>query len=458
MSLTLILWLILFVGLAAASFVRPVYAIALYMLTFFLCPPFWWWGNPIEGYRWNLYAGIFLLLATVMSLDKSTLQLNFKVKLGLRVALLMVVNATFVHLAIAGGSEISADSYVLMAKFVLLLILIFMVVKTKSDLKIVMIALLLGAAYIGYEVTVNERGYIDANRLEGIGAPGAKSANHFASLMVTVMPLVAPFFLVGKLKEKILAIVAAPFILNVILLCNSRGAFLAAIASGIVFLASAPKDIRGKATKLIIAGSFATFLLMGDARILDRFATTFVAEDERDNSAQSRIDFAKAGLAMVGDYPLGGGGDGFKKVHGVKYLRKLGISDEAHAIHNGYVNEACEWGIQGILLRGGLFALAMLATWEVLKFPKNESLEDDESNDATIDELNDATFDKLTGCALLAGCSAFLVTSLFGDHLDSEWGIWLIAMMFAFVALNQIESDEELSEHEEIDQQMGELS
>lgn len=441
MSVTVIIWLALFACLTLAAFVRPVYAVALYMLTFFLAPPFWWWGSPIAGYRWNFIGGVVLVMATLMAFQFSFSQLNSKIQFVLKLALAMLVNATFVHLVIAGGSEISGESYTLLAKLLLLFFLFFAAIKTKADFKIAMIAILLGAAYIGYEVTFNDRGSIEANRLEGIGAPGASSANHFASLMVTVMPLVAPFFLAGKKRGKILAVVCAPLILNVVLLCNSRGAFLAAIVSAFVFLASAPKSIRGKAWKLIAFGLVATFMLMGDARILERFATTFVAQEERDSSAQSRIEYAKAGLAMAADYPLGAGGDSFKKVHGVTYLRKMGIANEAHAIHNGFINEACEWGVLGVLLRIGIFAVTMLTAWKHLRIPEPVYLDKDE-----LIELN---FDKLAGCAFLAGCSAFLVTSLFGDHFDSEWGLWLVALMLSYVSLNPINSEFELEEDED---------
>ena len=113
----------------------------------------------------------------------------------------------------------------------------------------------------------------------------------------------------------------APLIVNVVLLCNSRGAFLAAIVSAVVFIAMSPGRIRSKAVKTVAVGAFGVFLLMGDVRIMDRFLTTFASEEERDSSAQSRLNFAGAGLAMIGDYPLGAGGNGFKKVHGIKYLR-----------------------------------------------------------------------------------------------------------------------------------------
>ena len=434
MSSTLILWLLLFAGLTLAAFKRPAYAVAGYMLSFFLCPPFWWWGGPIEGIRWNFYSGLVLLAVVLLSSPRKIGSLEGNSRRVFLIAVFILANATFVNFALASNTEISTEAYFLLAKFFLLCYLIYASIKSKFDMQIVMMSMILGAAYIGFEVTVNERGELEGNRLEGVGAPGANTANHFASLMVAVLPLVAPFFLVGNIYYKSLAVICAPLIVNVVLLCNSRGAFLAAIMSAIVFLAMAPKGVRKKAWVVVIAGGIGTFMLMGDARILDRFMSTFAAEEERDSSAQSRVELVKAGLDMIADYPLGAGGDSFKKVHGVKYLIKRGISNVPKAIHNGYLNETCGWGIQGGLLRVAFFGFAIFATWRHLK-------------DSPVDP--ETEFERLAACSFMAGLSALLVTSLFGNHLDSEWGMWMVGLMVAVIAITPIDGEWDEEEEQE---------
>lgn len=420
MSLTLLIWLLLFAGLTLATLTRPVYAVALYMLTFFLSPPFWWWGDLIEPYRWNLISGFILLGAALVSPAPQPTQ---RVRTVLIVSLAMILNAVFVNFAIAGNSYHSADSFTEFIKFFLLMYMIIRTVRSIDDLQIVMLAILLGAAYIGYEATVNERGKIVQNRLEGVGAPGATTANHFASLMVTVLPLVAPFFLVGRLWQKVLVVCLAPLLVNTILLCNSRGAFLAAIFSAGVFIATAPKEVRSKAWKVVGIGALGVFFMLGDARIIDRFMTTFSSSEERDRSAQSRLDFASAGLAMIADYPLGAGGHGFKKVHGVKYLRAAGASNVARAVHNGYLNEACEWGLQGLLMRLYWFYVTIRIGFAFTRRGQ--------------EDLGMDPFLLLTMCALLSGLGAYLVTYLFGDQNSSEWGYWMVALVVAVELIGQ---------------------
>jgi len=425
MSLTLSVWLLVFIGLLIAAFQRPVFAVSLYMLTFFLSPRFWWWGDAVQGYRWNFYSGLILL---VVSFLVAAPELTGRARTLFHISLAIIANATIVNFAIAGNSDVSFESYELLVKFFVLAYLIYRTVRTDVDLQIVMMSILLGAAYIGFECTFNGRGDIVSNRLEGVGAPGATTANHFASLMVTLLPLLAPFFLAGRLWSKVLVVCLAPLIVNVVLLCNSRSAFLGAILSAVVFIVMSPRKIRFKAIKVVVAGAFGVFLLMGDARIVERFVTTFAAEEDRDASAQSRLDFAVAGLSMVADYPLGSGGNGFKKVHGIKYLSKDGLSNVARAVHNGYVNEACEWGIQGLALRLLWFFTGSILAW---CFIRNHQ----ESDDAYL-------FLVLTQIALLSGLAAFLVTYMFGDQNSSEWGNWILALMLAIATLQVAEESE----------------
>jgi len=424
MSLTLLIWLVLFAGLAFLAFKRPAYGVAVYMLTVFACPPFWWWGDPIETYRWNFYCGWILLAAVVISRMIGSQRLGQNDPPESRrlrwLAVFMVLNATLVHVALADSWAISSEVYTYLLKFTLLFFLIAASVKDKTDYRIVLWSLLLGAAYIGYEVTVNDRGHIQGTRLEGVGMPNASTANALASLMVTLLPLCGSFFLVGKRWEKVMCLIAAPFIVNVLLLCNSRGAFLASIATAVVFLAAAPPGVRRKALKVVALGAVAVWLLLGDERIVERFATTFADAEERDSSAAGRLEYWKAGLEMITDYPAGAGGDGFHDVHGPKYIARIsGQTFEARSVHNGYINTACDWGLQGLLLKMAFMGTATLLLWRTARYCN-----------ATGDE-----FGALMSCGLLAGMIGFLITSLFGDYLDNEWAFWMPACAVAHARL-----------------------
>ena len=424
MSLTLLVWLSLFAILAVLAFIRPAWGVSLYMLTVFLCPPFWWWGDPIAPYRWNWYSGWILLAAVIASrLTSSTQPESLDPQQSRRIrwlAIAIVINATIVHIVLADSWEVSGPVYTYLLKFILLFFLISASVRNETDYRIILLSILLGAAYIGYEVTVNDRGRIQGTRLEGVGMPNAATANGLASLMVTVLPLTGTFFLVGRKWEKALMLPTAPFIVNVLLLCNSRGAFLASLTTAVAFLISAPPGVRRKAFKVVALGCVVVWMLLGDARIVERFWTTFADPEQRDSSAADRLDYWKAGLRMVGDYPLGAGGDGFHTTHGPKYIAQIsGAKFEQRSIHNGYINEACDWGIQGFLLKMGFIGVAASLLWR--------------SSRQCIRRGDDVG--ALYGSGMFAGLVGFLITCFFGDFLDNEWAYWMVALAVVYARL-----------------------
>lgn len=420
-SLTLAAFLSMFVLFAVLGFFRPAWGVALYMLSFFACPPFWWWGKHVIGeYRWNLYGGVGLLIAVLVS--KMVNSQNNKgdsqsVRRIIFLAGLLLVNATAVHFLLARSWDVSLGSYEMVAKFVLLFFLIVAAIRTPADFRIVILSMILGAGYLGWEATVNDRGKIVAGRLEGIGAPGARGANQLACLGVTILPLAGAIFLAEKWPRKLAMIVVTPLILNFVLLCSSRAAFLGLIGSAVAFAAFAPAKIRKQAIKMLCLGGIAVWLLMGDPQIMQRFLTTFVSSDEMDQSASSRIDYWKAGFRMIADYPLGAGGAGFKRVHGPKYIKEVNDQDfDGRAVHNGFINEACEWGVQGFLIR-----MAFIWTGLTLAFRTGRKC-------SSLGLQSEAIY----GAAIISAAVGFLVVCVFGDRLDAEWGYWLIALTIGY--------------------------
>jgi putative inorganic carbon (HCO3(-)) transporter len=405
---------LLFFTTAILSFRRPSWAVALYMLTFFLAPPFWWWGKSIAGYRWNLFAGLMLFLSVWLSgaLSADGFLRRPTSRKFIFLAVLAMVNATAVHFLLAPNLNVSSVRYALCFKLLVLFVLTIASIRDEVDLKIVLLSIVLGACYIGYEVTINDRGKISGNRLEGVGVPNASTANDLACLMVSCLPLVAPLFLFGPLREKALAAIAGPFILNVVLMCNSRGAFLALIGLGIVYLIAAPRHIRPQVYKIAVLGLFVGWMLLGDPRIVERFLTTFSGAEERDQSATSRMGYWKAGLMMIADHPLGAGGDGFKRVNSERYIAKATGSKEARSVHQGYINEACEWGLQGLAIRLAILGGGLRLAWRT-------------SRRAIAAQR---WYIAGTMLSVVAGLTGLMIQSFFGTFLDDEWALWLVAL------------------------------
>jgi len=420
MSLTALIWVALFASFLLMSFRRPVWALALYFLTFFAMPPFWWWGDDLPMLRYSLWAGCILLGAVAIVPGAGVPNRPTTSKLR-TVALAMIVNAALVHLVLGIDKRVSLEVLIEFAKFIVLYFLISAAIKDRADLHRAIAVIALGAAYIGWEVTVNERGTFTGSRLEGVGAPAAQTSNSLADVMLVALPLAGSLFLQKSWKWKTVAVVASPLILNVLLLCNSRGAFLGLIGTGLAFVLAARGKTRKRALQTMALGGVVLFLLLGDPEILTRFVTTFTGDESRDASAASRLVFWRAGLRLLNDYPLGGGGGAFKFGLGLKYMTELvGVGDaEARSLHNGFLTEATDWGIQGLALKLFAFGLAILIAYRTVEKCRRE------------ERLQDA----LLGLTLVTTALGFLIHCMFGAFLDHEWGYWILALLVRYGAL-----------------------
>jgi O-antigen ligase len=423
MSLTAAVWVALATALPLLSLRRPVYAVSFYMMTFFAAPHLWWWGDELPELRYAGIAGLVLLGAVLIHRLQSQGDQERRFSSVHKLAVAMAFNATFVHFAIASRPDISVDNYVELLKLVLLVFVMWSAIQDRRDFRIVLMSIALGAAYIGYEVTYNERGYFDGGRLEGVGAPGAESSNSLADVMLMCVPLIGSLFIEGNWRQKITAIIAAPLALNVILLCNSRGGFVGLIGAAVSFLVVARGPTRKRALKTLALGGVVLYLLLGDPQILDRFATTFAGSEERDQSAASRIEFWQAGLLMLSDYPLGDGGGSFKYVHGGRYLsRVMGEDAEDRSLHNGYLTEATEWGIQGLILRLLFLGAALRAAYRT-------------SNRC---RLEGRAEDSLIGICMIVAAAGYLIHCFFGSFISNEWGYWIVVLLLRYAELYRV--------------------
>jgi hypothetical protein len=418
-SLTAAVWSLLAVGLFLRSFQRPIWAACLYMLTFFAAPQLWWWGNDLPRARYSFISGIVLAVSVALYIARRGENVERRFRLIHVLAIVSVVNATLVHVFIAARPAISIDSYTELVKYTLLFFLLWYSVQNRRDFKILLIAITLGSAYLGYEITFNERGGFLHSRLEGIGAPGADTSNGLASLMLLTLPLIGSLFMHRTWGNRALVAIAAPLTLNTLLLCNSRGAFLGLIGAGLLYFFLARGAARKEAFRTLLLGALALYLLLGDPDILNRFMTTFVGSEERDQSASLRIVFWRAGLLMLADYPLGAGGAGFKFQHGSYYLPLLGTDETVRSLHNGFLTEATDWGIQGLLLRLSIIALATIAAYRT----SNACRRDRRGDDAVI------------GNCMIVAMFGFMIGCVFGSFLSNEWTFWILALLVRYSEL-----------------------
>ena len=425
MSVTAAVWALLATSLVLLSIRRPVYAVAFYMLTFFAAPHLWWWGDDLPTLRYAGISGLVLLGTVLLQWSQQEGQGHHFTTVH-KALIAIAVNATFVQFVVASRPNITLEDYIELLKLSLLVFIMWRAIQDRRDLRIAMMSVALGATYLGYEIWWNERGYFDGGRLEGVGAPGAISSNSLANLMLLSLPLIGSLWIEGSRYHKVTALIAGPLTLNVILLCNSRGGFLGLLGSAASFLMVSRGPTRKRAVKTLALGSLALFLLLGDVRILERFSTTFVGSEERDRSAASRLDFWQAGLLMLSDYPLGDGGGSFKNVHGGRYLaRVVGGDPEERSLHNGYLTEATDWGVQGLFLRLLFLGSALAMAYRTSRLCR----------------LEGRTNDALTGICIIVATAGYMIHCMFGSFISNEWGYWIVPLLIRYAELYKVPAE-----------------
>ncbi|MEQ1869331.1 MAG: O-antigen ligase family protein [Vicinamibacterales bacterium] len=180
---------------------------------------------------------------------------------------------------------------------------------------------------------------------------GFMDNNSFALSLVTALGLAGMLALAArKWPERILALLCALLIVSTVVMSYSRGAMLGLGFVGLMAVVLTPK--RPSYVVLMLVGSLATARLMGP-QVQERLATVFAEEEERDGSAQSRLDLWKACLEIAADNPLVGiGPRNFPLV-----ASKYGFSAGKEA-HSTWMQGAAELGFVGV----GLLLLFYLVT------------------------------------------------------------------------------------------------
>ena len=359
-----IFWISTFSALiVAAIFAHPVYAVFAYLFEYYLRPGLHWWGKEhLPDLRWNLLAS--LVLASTYILHKSQLSEIGTYAKGpgrFLVALLayMIVFTPFALSANATWSSI--DQY-----YKLIIFQFLMVATVRAEWAFdTMVALhMAGAGWWGFEAWRNPRR--EGSRLYAVGSGDTWNDNFASAHLVTVMPFVVVYLLRHPNKKlRLLALIAGPFVINTLILCNSRGAMVGLAAAVLYAIATSKKGHRLR----MLVGAVAivgAFIMLADPEFIARQQTT--VRYQEDGSAMGRLATWSAGVRLVKDYPFGAGGNGFEILSPVYAPEVVAAHNgELRAPHNTVILVASEWGIPGLILYFGYYIALFRLMWQVRK-------------------------------------------------------------------------------------------
>jgi putative inorganic carbon (hco3(-)) transporter len=405
MSNTALLWLTGYGMSVVMAFVNPAYGLFGYFLDYYGHPPLRWWGKDLIDLRWSLTISLVTLIALLINQDKLPRLKNLPHP-QTKWLLMFVFTAFVVTLTMAIEADASSRAVIELTKITVLYFLITYTIRSKKHFGYLIILQIVGVFWWGWDAYQRPR--IVAGRLEGVGGADSNSSNGAAAHLLAIMPFLGTVFLTGKLWEKAISFLAAPFVLNAFILCNSRGAFLALLVTGLYAFVVTKGGLRGRILMGLTLGGILFYNLM-DPKFIERQSTI---QNSEDRSATSRIELWKGAINLVRDYPMGVGGGGYEALSPIYASEVVQDFENERTVHNTYLLAASEWGLPGLMF----FIAFLVGTFRELHRIRRVSPTSPDQRTVHLQSL-----------AIELGLVGFLTAGMFSNGLYSEAVYWLSA-------------------------------
>jgi O-antigen ligase len=420
LGLTGVLFLVSFALGCVLAFARhPIYGLITYIAVYYLNPWSKWWGAGLPALRWSLLAAIITLVALLVRRDKKQPAIplfSHSVMIGLLVFLLWIVVQSFwvldwsLHLELLG----------LMAKYVVLVAVIYKCIETETHLRMFLWTHVLGCVYLGWVVYTTYEG----GRFEDFGPPDLNEANSGALQIVTGILVASSLFLIGSVRAKLALFAGMPLLVNALVATISRSGFLEIGFGGLLFNLFTTSRFRLRVWLLSVL-AVVLFVMLTNPVYWTRISSIQEAGQDVEgvDTGLGRLDIIKAQFLMFRDHPLGCGHRCTATLSG-QFLSDEKLTGEgenrARSSHNTYMTMLVEHGIPGLLL------YLMLTLW---LFKSVRSLiRSHDHREGVLPTLVPA----------IAGVTgALIVGDLFVDYLIIECRIWLIGLVMVMLNLTK---------------------
>jgi len=349
MSVTALFFAFLFIIGLTLTLRNPAFGVLTYIFEWHNHPQYNWWGSSLPDIRYSFIIALITLVSAFFNRNR----LKRLPSLGMSPLIWLVVMTVWMYAVSYGWAILPEESLRKSEEFLKITILFFLIVfvlRERVHYNWFIWTLLLFVANFGR--IAFERG---KNRFVGVKAPNALDENAIAAYVVSTIPFFGVKFIEGTRKVKIFIIIAIPFLVNLLILANSRGALVALIGMAIYALIIFP--IRDK-FKVIGGLVFGLILLLNLANEQFWKRQKTIENYQKEESAMSRFYLWNAALKMINDYPEGIGGEG-PEVLMVDYLAKDPNAKEeflyesthgGKTVHNTFLLAGTEWGLPGFFL------------------------------------------------------------------------------------------------------------
>lgn len=402
-------------GFASAFFTNGASAFLLYQAVYMINAEERWWYSQVPDFRYSFYTSILMLAVLAIQYNRLTAVTRWRdlpvIKWILLFLLLHYVGYMYAL------NEIHHSMFTFnFLKLVIIFMVAYKLINTEKMLDACLWVYALGCTYIGY--VAKDVGRNGAGRVEGIGmVDTGGDGNMVAAALAPSIVVLLYFAWQGSWKIRFLAAFCSAFVVNALVLINSRGAFLAVLAGAGLFVVYMlisryqKQGQRATAIFIVVAGLVGAYSLT-DATFWQRMQT--LKEDEqgqRGGDGRGRLEYWMVTLDMVEDYPMGTGIGGFQALS----LTYLGANKVPHST---WFQVLGEFSWHGLVI----FILILLSAFNLSKKTKKYLVRHDRIS---------AYFKILMlECALIS----FLVAATFIDRARAEVLFWLI--LFICIAYN----------------------
>ena len=336
------------------SFRNPLIGLVVYILFAVLRPQaLWGWAGGLDGL--SLVVGVAMIAGWVIhGFGTWTFARGRNVLLALAVFTVWLFLSTLQ----ANNPQVAADWVVSFLKILMPILIGVSLTNSDKTCRLIMWTIVLAQAYVSLEM--NQSYFLQGfNRAALQGFAGMDNNSFGISLVATIGPAVALGLSARTWRERGLAFGAAMLILHTILLTFSRGALLGLIAVGVIAFVIMPKRPKYLATMAVVVAI--AFSLTGP-ELTARFKTTFAGADERDASAESRIDLWRDCLTVAVSRPVFGVGP----QNWPLVAQDFGWPAGKHA-HSVWMQTAAELGFPGVLALLMFFVLTVRNLWPIVR-------------------------------------------------------------------------------------------
>jgi len=326
----------------------PVIGLFIYVGFAVLRPQFiWGWAGDFGGI--SLYVGIATLLGWLLSGFGST-----KVGPGRSIVMAMLFFAGWTALSAtqAVDKDVAYATLTPLMKFVMPFLIGVTILDTEQRSRTMLWIIVAAMGYVSFE---NNLAYVQGYNIAGEGFGGMDNNCFGVALVSTIGPAIALGLGARTWYERLGAAVCAALILHTTLLTFSRGAMVGLLVVGATAFIMMPKRPKYLAV-LALVGLLA--LRLTGPQLMARYATTIAEGEERDGSAESRIDLWRDCIKLTIQNPMFGVGPGNFPV----VAQSLGWTAGKQA-HSVWMQQAAETGVPGVLSLFLLFAISVVKLW-----------------------------------------------------------------------------------------------